>query len=73
MKGIVSETREEIKKRLKQKRTKDIMSSNIKNENIQEKAAWKKMAETELKGMDIKEGNRRGKKKMAVFWVIVDV
>lgn len=31
------------------------------------------MAETELKGMDIKEGNRRGKKKMAVFWVIVDV
>lgn len=34
MKGKVSETREEIKKRLKQKGTKGIMSSKIKNEKI---------------------------------------
>lgn len=34
MEGIVSETREEIKKRLKQKRTKGIMSSKIKKENV---------------------------------------
>lgn len=72
MKGIVSETREEIK-RWKQKRTKSIMSSKIKNENIQEKAAWKKMAETEPKGMNIKEGNRMKKIIIAVFLVIVDV
>lgn len=73
MEGIVSETREEIKKRLKQKRTKGIMSSKIKKEKVQEKAVWKKMAETEPKGMNIIEGNRRKKKIMAVFQVIVDV